>query len=148
MRSVSVGLNREVTNMYDVVAVDDSVVICSLLRRVFKSLGWSACVVNSAKEALQAIEGEGAHVLVTDINMPGMTGAVLARKVRELYPDMPIVALTASVLESELNPADFTQVLAKPFRVSHITRVLSGHLAASRGESGIAASIRNRDEAE
>ncbi|MHC4870514.1 MAG: response regulator [Planctomycetota bacterium] len=118
--------------MYDIVAVDDAPVIRGLLEKIFKMLKWNAVIFENPIEALEVIEKDGTRVLMTDINMPGMDGATFARKIREQYPKMPIIALTASVGEMDLNPADFTCVLSKPFGVSHLTQVLTNYLAMAK----------------
>ncbi|MHC4874458.1 MAG: response regulator [Planctomycetota bacterium] len=113
------------SGMYDIVAVDDCQAIRGLLSSVFEDMGLSSSVHGIPKEALSVIEREGAGILVTDINMPEMNGAELAERVREKNPDMPIIAITASVLESNLNPRDFTCMLKKPFKISSLVTVLS-----------------------
>lgn len=118
--------------MYDIIAVDDAPVIRGLLEKIFKMLKWNAAIFESPIEALEAIEKQGTRILMTDINMPGMDGATFARKVRENHPKMPIIALTASVAELDLNPADFTCVLSKPFGVSHLTQTLTNYLAMAK----------------
>ncbi len=118
--------------MYDIIAVDDAPVIRGLISNIFKMLKWKAVVFETPEEALAAIEETGTRILMTDINMPGMDGATFARIVREKHPKMPIIALTASVDEMDLNPADFTCVLSKPFGVSHLTQVLTNYLAMAK----------------
>jgi CheY-like chemotaxis protein len=118
--------------MYDVVAVDDEAVIRGLLGRIFRILDWQAAIVDSPIRALEVLEQDGARILLTDINMPVMNGAELARKARELFPEMPIIALTASVHETDLNPADFTCVLSKPFGVSRLLAILTEQIVESK----------------
>ena len=47
-----------------------------------------------AADALKAIELKAIDVLITDINMPGMGGAELTRKAKELKPDLKVLALS------------------------------------------------------
>ncbi len=46
------------------------------------------------QEGLRAVGSHHPHVLVTDIEMPKMTGLELATRVRDLYPDTRIIILT------------------------------------------------------
>jgi DNA-binding NarL/FixJ family response regulator len=62
-------------------------------------LKWNATIeivgqAISAEEALKNIADYNPNVLITDINMPGMKGDVLAHKVKEKYPDIKILALS------------------------------------------------------
>jgi CheY-like chemotaxis protein len=52
----------------------------------------------SGKEALSYLENGGSSdlmVLLSDINMPGMSGIELLRKAKEAYPDLPVYMITA-----------------------------------------------------
>jgi len=118
--------------MYDIIAVDDAPVIRHLLGKIFRMLNWNAALFESPYEALKAIDEEGTRILMTDINMPALDGATFARMVREKHPGMPIIALTASVQEMDLNPADFTCVLTKPFGVSNLVQVLTEYLVIAQ----------------
>lgn len=50
---------------------------------------------SDAEEAIQRIERDRPHLLLTDINMPGMNGLDLAAYVRERWPKVKIIILTA-----------------------------------------------------
>ncbi len=122
--------------MYDIIAVDDSAIIRKLLGKVFDKLGWKARLCAGAEEALAFLEREETRVLVTDINMPGMTGAAFAHQVRARHPELTIIALTASVTADELDPKDFTDVLRKPFQISELSAALAKYLAAAQVTNG------------
>jgi DNA-binding response OmpR family regulator len=52
----------------------------------------------SAAEALQlidAVAGETLILILSDINMPGMSGLNLLPKVRSARPDVPVIMITA-----------------------------------------------------
>ena len=120
--------------MYDIVAVDDCSAIRQFLGSLFEQAGWNACVLEHANEAIDVLDREGSLLLITDINLPGMTGAELAHTARELYPEMPIIALTASVRADELDQNDFTCILGKPTRMVELQRVLSEYLRECKNE--------------
>ncbi|WP_409343102.1 response regulator [Paenibacillus sp. MBLB4367] len=50
---------------------------------------------SDAEEAIQLMESERPHLLLTDITMPGMNGLELAAYVRERWPKVKIIILTA-----------------------------------------------------
>jgi CheY-like chemotaxis protein len=76
-----------------VLLVEDEVLISEMVADALEEQGFAVHVVSNAADALRHIEsGAGVDVLFTDINLPGgMDGSVLAARVRELRPDLPIV---------------------------------------------------------
>ncbi|MEP6657872.1 MAG: nitrogen regulation protein NR(I) [Betaproteobacteria bacterium] len=76
----------------------------------------------SVFEALQALAHSQPQVIVSDIRMPGESGLVLLNKVKEQYPDIPVIIMTAySDLDSAV--AAFQggafEYLPKPFDIDH-----------------------------
>ncbi len=79
-----------------VLLVDDSMVTREMLRRLLEDGGFSVAAASSAEEALAMLEGQEAECIVTDIEMPGMSGLDLARRLRksERYGQIPIVVIS------------------------------------------------------
>jgi len=77
---------------------------------------------SSAQEALSALNSSVPQVVVSDIRMPGGSGLDLLQRIRERYPNLPVIIMTAySDLESAI--AAFQggafEYLPKPFDVDH-----------------------------
>ncbi len=49
---------------------------------------------NSMEQALELLEKQQVDVALADINMPGKSGIEVTRKLKELYPDIQVLALT------------------------------------------------------
>ena len=90
-------------------------VVCRLLR----IRGHAAFGVSSGQEALEALDKDPYDLVLTDQGMPGMTGRELARQIRKVLPDMPIMLLTGDT-ELAVNPAEIDRVLTKPFRIDDV----------------------------
>src|SRR3954463_3613298 len=76
----------------------------------------------SAGEAMQALDSSTPQVVVSDIRMPGSSGLELLQKMKEKYPALPVIIMTAySDLDSAV--AAFQggafEYLPKPFDVDH-----------------------------
>lgn len=56
----------------------------------------------SGEEALEKLPKSSAHVVVMDIGLPGMSGVEATRAVRERFPGLHVVMLTAHPLETEI----------------------------------------------
>ena len=88
-----------------VLLVDDSPFFRNLLVPVLKSAGFEVVTVSGAPEALGLLRsGERFDVLLTDLDMPGMSGFDLAEAVRgdARMADLPIIALS-SMAEAEID---------------------------------------------
>ncbi|PLK22408.1 hybrid sensor histidine kinase/response regulator, partial [Porphyrobacter sp. TH134] len=91
----------------------------------------------AAPDAIAAIR-EGAAVwdlVITDYDMPGMTGAELARSLRKLRPDLPIVLLTAQPRIHQLHQGQvglFDGVLGKPAGTAQLASAAIAALMAAR----------------
>ena len=85
-----------------VLVVDDEPDVEELFRQQFRrDLRTQRFVMDfahSAPEALARIAGtieQSLILILSDINMPGMTGLEMLPKVRELRPDVPVIMITA-----------------------------------------------------
>ncbi|HEY6400350.1 MAG TPA: ATP-binding protein, partial [Blastocatellia bacterium] len=82
-----------------VLVVDDDEDARDVLKAALNSYGAEVTTVTGAPQALDTLASERMDVLVSDINMPGMDGYELIRRVRAMEPEkggrIPAVALTA-----------------------------------------------------
>jgi PAS domain S-box-containing protein len=82
-----------------VLVVDDEPDACEILSVILEQCGAEVKAVNSAPEALEALQDWRPRVLLADIGMPGEDGYALLRRVRALPPEQggttPAAALTA-----------------------------------------------------
>src|SRR3989442_2745310 len=100
-----------------------------------------------ATEAMEALDAAGApQVLVSDIRMPGASGLELLQTLRQRFPDLPVIIMTAySDLESAVSAfqGGAYEYLPKPFDVDHAlalirratTEAPAGAVAEPAGES-------------
>jgi CheY-like chemotaxis protein len=79
-----------------VLLVDDSKVTREMIRRLLEDAGFAVTGVGTAVDALSMLESHDADCLVTDIQMPGMDGLALTRKLREdqRFADLPVVVIS------------------------------------------------------
>ena len=81
----------------------------------------------SAYEVLQALSANQPSVLVSDIRMPGDSGLELLDKVKERYPQLPVIIMTAySDLDSAVSAfqGGAFEYLPKPFDVDHAVALI------------------------
>jgi PAS domain S-box-containing protein len=103
-----------------VLVVEDDDIVADLAAGMFEELGFEPTVVHSAKEALDRINnGERPNLVFTDIVMPGgISGLELARKLRNRYPELPILLTTG--YSEQVGGTHGFEVLQKPYEMSSL----------------------------
>jgi PAS domain S-box-containing protein len=107
-----------------VLVVEDDMLVAELAAGMLGELGFEASVVHSAKEALERLNGDRPTLIFSDIVMPGgISGIELARKVRERFPELPIL-LTTGYSEQVAKSHGFP-ILQKPYELDSLASALS-----------------------
>jgi CheY-like chemotaxis protein len=85
-----------------ILIVDDEPDVAELFRQRFRREARQGTYVlhfaGSGEEALEALDNEirpELIVILSDINMPGMDGLTLLQRVKEGWPDLPVMMVTA-----------------------------------------------------
>ncbi|WP_337264870.1 MULTISPECIES: hybrid sensor histidine kinase/response regulator [unclassified Serratia (in: enterobacteria)] len=110
-----------------VLVAEDNPVNRHLIAEQLRLLGCTVCLVAEGEQALAQLQQERFDILLTDLSMPGMDGYTLARRVREEWPTMPVVAVTASATQQEYTAckaAGMARVLTKPLLLKELKEML------------------------
>jgi DNA-binding response OmpR family regulator len=103
--------------MDSILVVDDEPPICELLQRFLSLRGYRVRVANDGPQALAAVDQEAPQLLVLDMNMPGMNGVEVLRKLREKKYAGGVILLTTGqddkLLEEALDLGS-VDVMGKP----------------------------------
>jgi PAS domain S-box-containing protein len=107
-----------------VLVVEDDHLVAELAAGMLNELGFEAVVTHSAKEALERLSGEQRPTLVfSDIVMPGgISGIELARKVRERFPELPVLLTTG--YSEQVGGSHGFPVLQKPYQLDSLAASL------------------------
>ena len=98
--------------------VEDDVSIRKVLDRAMTKEQLDTRVFSNAESALGALEADVPDVILSDLRLPGMDGQRMLREAHKLYPDLPIVIMTAySDLKSAVTSyqSGAFEYLPKPF---------------------------------
>lgn len=108
-------------NLY-VLIVDDHVINGSILARQLETLGCMVDVYHDPREALDAFDPDSHQLILTDMNMPNMSGEEFAQSIKKINDAIPIIAVTADVrLEvSSAHQHVFELVMTKPVTVTQL----------------------------
>ncbi|MFZ1873189.1 MAG: ATP-binding protein [Chania sp.] len=110
-----------------VLVAEDNLVNRRLFEEQLRLLGCTVCLVEEGEQALARLQQERFDILLTDLSMPGMDGYTLARRAREAWPAMPVVAVTANATlqeHEECEAAGMVQVLTKPLLLKELKEML------------------------
>jgi len=118
--------------------VDDDESIRWVLEKALARENFTTRSFSNVRDALAALEFDSPQVLVSDIRMPGGSGLDLLSRVREKFPGLPVIIITAfSDLDSAV--AAFQggafEYLAKPFDIDKAVELIRRAVDESlRGE--------------
>lgn len=116
-----------------ILLVDDEEALVRVGEEMLAMLGYEPVGFASSAEALETFRASPHRfdAVLSDEAMPDMTGSELAREIRKLHPDIPIVLMSGYVtpaLHSRAHDAGVIEVLAKPLVSRDIARSLAGVL--------------------
>ena len=105
--------------------------VAGLTQQMLESAGVTVMHVKSAHDALRAVsENRGIDVVLSDVMMPGgMSGVELARKIRERWPQLPVVLTTGFIEAARSAVNEGLEVLVKPYPLETLVTALDAHLA-------------------
>jgi DNA-binding response OmpR family regulator len=83
-----------IMNEKKVLVVDDEVLITDMLKAALGSAGYTVLTAGSAEEALDILKRESIMVMFLDLNLPGMNGLDLCKKIRKKNTIGIIFAMT------------------------------------------------------
>ena len=81
--------------MADILVVDDDRSIATAFEHFLTYEGHQFRLASSAADGLAAISARRPDLVVMDVRMPGMDGLTALQQMRERYPDLPVVIMTA-----------------------------------------------------
>ena len=120
-----------------ILIVDDNKLNLKLARLIVLAEGYEADIAAGAQEALDILATRTPDVILMDLQMPGVDGLELTRKLKAApgTRDIPVIALTAAAMERDREQAlaaGCDGFIATPLD----TRAFGAHLAPFLCESG------------
>ena len=117
-----------------ILLVDDHQPSLDKLRQLVEAAGHVCVTTPSAPEALIFCDSRRPTLVVTDLAMPRLDGAGLARWLKARYPALPILLLTGELLDSPTRSnlrETFSAVLSKPLEIEPFLSLLQQLMTAS-----------------
>ncbi|KAF0171171.1 MAG: multi-sensor hybrid histidine kinase [Limisphaerales bacterium] len=123
-----------------IMVVDDEEAVLWAAQNFLTRLNYAATGFPRATEALEAFAQapQDFDAILTDLTMPQLSGLDLARKLRAIRPDVPVIVMSGYLLgveDDELRDAGVAHVVLKPFSVQALAEAVAGVLRGA-GEAG------------
>ncbi len=112
--------------------VDDQPLVRDLLYDALKLKGYGVITACNGQEALEILERNTVAAVITDMKMPEMSGATLLKRIRELFPQIPVVVITAygTVNDAvEIMKQGATDYILKPFSINKLHDIVEKSIA-------------------
>jgi len=113
---------------HTVLFVDDEEVVLRSIERGLLEEPYNKLFAISGEEALEIMEQEAIHVIVTDMRMPGMDGLELLKAVKKKYPHVVKVVLSgyahSSSLMLAIHDEGVFEFVPKPWKLTEFKQVI------------------------
>ena len=115
-----------------ILVVEDNVEIGRFCTQILHDLGYSTVLTQTAEAALAEIEAVPFRfdAVFSDVVMPGMGGIELAKRLRALHPEMPVVLTSGYSHVLAGNDAHGFEFVRKPYSAEEVRKVLREAVAA------------------
>ena len=100
-----------------ILIAEDDDINAMVLEEFLHDLGHQTCRVDNGKACIDAVRRQNFDVVFMDIHMPVLSGLQATKKIREKYPDLVIIGLTASATtlhQQQCLQAGMNDFLPKP----------------------------------
>ena len=102
----------------------------TIFESMLESTKVSCNIVENGQLALDSVNNnQGCYdAVLMDIQMPVMDGVAACKVIKSLYPDLPVIALTADVMADEVQKylqLGFDEHIGKPIDMNHLYGVLA-----------------------
>ena len=121
----------------EILVVDDEPFNLMLAEVILKKYGAIITVAVNGKEAFDKIELQNFDIVLADLHMPEVDGYMLANKIREKYLQVPLIALTANVMQNDMvkiKKSGFNDILLKPYKEKALLDIIAKYAPVVIGE--------------
>jgi YesN/AraC family two-component response regulator len=112
---------EEIVENRTVLFVDDDEIVLRSIKRGFLDEPYNQLFANSGQEALEILQKEDVHVIVTDMIMPGMDGIELLKIIKEKFPQIIKIVLSGftdmTAYQNEFSQGEIFRFVCKPWKL-------------------------------
>ncbi|MFQ6065769.1 MAG: PAS domain S-box protein [bacterium] len=120
----------------EILVIDDEESVRDVLGRLLKDEGHRVVLAKTSKEGLAKFKKADFDLVLTDLGMPEMSGWQLAKRIKEINPDIPVGMITGwapAIPKEKMKEEGVDFILSKPFDLTKVVREVNAALR-SKGE--------------
>jgi signal transduction histidine kinase len=127
-----ISVDKELHGSATVLVVDDESLVLTMAETILADFGYKVLTASNGQKALAVLSQPGNEVdlVITDLVMPGMGGRELMERVRQLYPDTPVMPTSGYVMAEDKKSG--VGYLQKPFTSTELLLKVKAALAAGK----------------
>ncbi|MDP8920288.1 MAG: response regulator [Pseudomonadota bacterium] len=123
--------DESVSNQTEILVVDDELEVALALQSTLEEFGYVTSIATDAPQAMKSLHARKPTLVLADVAMPGtMNGVMLAREVRQLFPDLPVLLITGNPVVAD-ESSEFP-LLHKPIISRDLHGAIQRHLTRRR----------------
>jgi signal transduction histidine kinase/CheY-like chemotaxis protein len=109
----------------EILVVDDDEAILSLVADILREAGYVVDVARSGEEAWDMVQSQAYRLVLTDIQMPGISGIELTRRIRK-FSNVVVIGMSAGINLAELanDSRLMNALISKPFSPDDLFKAL------------------------
>ena len=119
---ISAYMNRRNLEHIHILVVDDEKSIRDMLQSTINSAGYDCSIAGDASDALKILDEKNVDVVITDIEMPGLSGIELTGIIKEKY-DSDVIVMTGFAKDlkyEEVIEKGANDFMLKPFNIEEM----------------------------
>lgn len=109
--------------------IEDQAYVAEVISDMLSEVGFRTEICLESPRGVDRAVSGSFDLVTTDLQMPGLSGTEVVRKIREHRPDLPIFVISAyadSSSVAELARLSVTDVIPKPFSLNRLEKALEG----------------------
>ncbi|WP_206483321.1 ATP-binding protein [Thalassotalea sp. G2M2-11] len=114
-----------------ILVAEDNRINQTIVKTMLADAGANIVLANNGKEALFAVDKRVPDLILMDIQMPELDGISACKQIKVMYPDLPVIALTANVMSYDVKAyeqAGFDGYVGKPIEHQLLMTTIINHL--------------------
>ncbi|GAA0205661.1 hypothetical protein GCM10009123_11410 [Kangiella japonica] len=123
-----------------VLVIDDDSSIRWVLARALNNAQFKVISCDSGQQALSIISEQKPQLVITDIQMSGMSGLELLETIIQKWPELPVIMITAYAdtdLGSKIHELGAFDYLPKPFDINHVINLCQRAINSHKPDSDL-----------